>query len=107
MYARRKRSSLALLLLLSLSAGGLLARTANPAAKPDPRAAGLTGTQRLEALMERVRIEQLGVKTLEARFVQNRESSLLVAAEQSTGTFSYAVPGRVRWEYTRPTRSRW
>ncbi|HZF09582.1 MAG TPA: outer membrane lipoprotein carrier protein LolA [Thermoanaerobaculia bacterium] len=99
MYARLKRSGLALLLLLSLSPA---VQAAKPAEKPDPRAPGLSGTQRLEALMERVRIEQQGVKTLEARFVQNRESSLLVAAEQSTGTFSYAVPGRVRWEYTSP-----
>src|SRR3954453_8221567 len=100
MDSRLKSSRLAVLALLSLSLAAAVPLRA--ADKPDPRAPGLSGTQRLEALMNRVRIEQQGVKTLEARFVQNRESSLLVAAEQSTGTFSYAVPGRVRWEYTSP-----
>jgi len=96
MDARTQRLGLALLVLLALSTA------AQATEKPDPRAPGLSGTERLEALMNRVRLEQQAVKTLEARFVQNRESSLLVAAEQSTGTFSYAVPGRVRWEYTSP-----
>ena len=81
------------------------ARAAGKAVDParlDPRAPGLDGTQRLQALMERVRLAQQGMKTLEARFVQKRESSLLVSAEQSTGTFDYAAPDRVRWEYTSP-----
>src|SRR3954467_7193027 len=103
MYSRMKSSHLAVLALLSLSlAAAVPLQAADIAGKPDPRAPGLSGTQRLEALMNRVRIEQQGFKTLEARFVQNRESSLLVAPEQSTGTFSYAAPGRVRWEYTSP-----
>ncbi len=92
--------------LLSLT----LLRTAQPAhaanasnaAKPDPRAPGLTGSDRLAALMERVRLQQQEMKTVEARFVQKRESSLLVAPEESTGTFDYAAPNRVRWEYVSP-----
>jgi outer membrane lipoprotein-sorting protein len=107
MHTRLQRCCLSLLLLLALAPAAYAARAANAANaantdKPDPRAPGLSGTQRLEALMNRVHLEQQGFKTLEARFVQNRESSLLVSPEQSTGTFSYAAPSRVRWEYTSP-----
>jgi outer membrane lipoprotein carrier protein len=101
-----KRLGLTLLLLLSLApvthAAGAAAASGSKGAKPDPRAPGLTGTARLAALLERVRLQQQEMKTLEARFVQKRESSLLVSAEQSTGTFDYAAPDRVRWEYTSP-----
>ena len=70
---------------------------------PDPSAPGLSGTQRLQALLDRVRIEQQKLKTLEARFVQHQESSLLAAPEESKGVFSYAAPDRVRWEYQQPS----
>jgi outer membrane lipoprotein carrier protein len=83
--------------LLSLTA----VRTA-PAAAPDPKAPGLGGAERLKALIERVKAEQRQLKTLQASFVQTQESSMLVAPETSTGSFSYAAPDRVRWEYTSP-----
>jgi outer membrane lipoprotein-sorting protein len=70
---------------------------------PDPSAPGLSGTQRLQALLDRVRIEQQKLKTLEARFVQHQESSMLAAPEESKGVFSYAAPDRVRWEYQAPS----
>lgn len=70
---------------------------------PDPSAPGLSGTERLQALLDRVRIEQQKLKTLEARFVQQQESSMLAAPEESTGVFSYAAPDRVRWEYQKPS----
>lgn len=70
---------------------------------PDPSAPGLSGTQRLQALLDRVRIEQQKLKTLEARFVQHQESSMLAAPEDSKGVFSYAAPDRVRWEYQQPS----
>jgi outer membrane lipoprotein-sorting protein len=70
---------------------------------PDPLAPGLTGPQRLDALVERVRYEQRQLKTLEARFTQQQESSLLAAPEESKGVFSYAAPDRVRWEYLSPS----
>ena len=92
-----KRLALALLVLLAAAPGGAAAPS-----KPDPRAPGLAGMQRLEALLERVKLEQRNLKTLEARFVQNQESDLLVEPERSTGTFSYAAPDRVRWEYREP-----
>lgn len=69
---------------------------------PDPSAPGLSGSQRLQALLDRVRLEQQKLKTLEARFVQHQESSLLAAPEDSKGIFSYAAPDRVRWEYQLP-----
>jgi outer membrane lipoprotein-sorting protein len=74
-----------------------------PAAPPDPMAAGLTGPQRLTALVDRVKYEQRQLKTLEARFTQQQESSMLAAPEESKGLFSYAAPDRVRWEYQTPS----
>jgi outer membrane lipoprotein-sorting protein len=70
---------------------------------PDPLAPGLTGPQRLNALVERVKHEQRQLKTFEARFTQQQESSLLAAPEESKGVFSYAAPDRVRWEYLSPS----
>src|SRR5262245_43928132 len=70
---------------------------------PDPLAPRLTGPQRLSALVERVKYEQRQLKTLEARFTQQQESSMLVSPEQSKGVFSYAAPDRVRWEYLSPS----
>jgi outer membrane lipoprotein-sorting protein len=61
-----------------------------------------TGSERLAALVERVRLEQSRLKSLEARFVQYQESSLLIAPEESKGVFSYVAPDRVRWEYQTP-----
>ncbi|HXO19791.1 MAG TPA: outer membrane lipoprotein carrier protein LolA [Thermoanaerobaculia bacterium] len=67
---------------------------------PDPRTA--PSPQRLQALIARVKLEQQHLHTLQARFVQHRESSLLVSPEESNGEFSYAAPDRVRWEYLKP-----
>jgi outer membrane lipoprotein carrier protein len=102
-----KHLRLALFVLLSLTAmrtahAANPAHAARPAAKPDPRSPALSGADRLAALMERVRLQQQEMKTVEARFVQKRESSLLAAPEESTGTFDYAAPNRVRWEYVSP-----
>ena len=89
-----------LLVVAALSASPALAQTAQKA--PDPLAPGLSGHQRLTALVERVRLEQKSLKTVEARFVQQQESAMLVEKEQSAGVFSYAAPDRVRWEYVTP-----
>lgn len=69
---------------------------------PDPRREGLTGSQRLDALVERVRVEQASLQTLEAGFTQRKESSMLLEPVESRGVFSYAAPDRVRWEYETP-----
>lgn len=89
-----------LLAALLLAAPAAAAKTPRV---PDPLAPGLTGPQRLDALVERVRYEQRQLKTLEARFTQQQESSLLAAPEESKGLFSYAAPDRVRWEYQSPS----
>jgi len=62
----------------------------------------LESHERLEALIERVKIEQSRMKTLQARFTQIRESDLLQEAETSQGAFYYAAPDQVRWEYETP-----
>lgn len=94
-----KKRCTALLVLLALCA---LPALAAPKV-PDPSAPGLSGSQRLQALLDRVRLEQQKLKTLEARFVQHQESAMLAAPEESTGVFSYAAPDRVRWEYQQPS----
>jgi outer membrane lipoprotein-sorting protein len=100
---QRPATALALVLaaLAALPALGA-PRLRTPAAPPDPADARLSGTQRLAALLERVKLGQHQVRTLEARFVQRRQSALLVAPEESTGVFSFAAPDRVRWEYLSP-----
>jgi outer membrane lipoprotein carrier protein len=96
------RRSAAALAAVVIAAVALTAGPAAGAALPDPRAAGLDGQQRLQALIARVKIEQQGVRTLRADFVQRQESAFLLAPEESTGVFSYAAPDRVRWEYLTP-----
>jgi outer membrane lipoprotein carrier protein len=98
------RSGFTVLVLAALAALPALGapRLRPPAPLPDPSDSRLSGTQRLGALLERVKLEQRQVKTLEARFVQRRQSALLVAPEESSGVFSFAAPDRVRWEYLSP-----
>jgi outer membrane lipoprotein-sorting protein len=69
---------------------------------PDPDGAGLSASQRLEALLDRVKYEQARLRTLEAAFVQEKASEFLAAPETSHGTLSFARPDRVRWEYLAP-----
>ena len=90
---------LLLLLVLPLSAQ---AGDADSDRLPDPRAVDLSPSQRLEELLERVRYEHTRLETLEADFVQYKESSMLVEVSESTGVFSYAAPDKVRWEYLSP-----
>jgi outer membrane lipoprotein carrier protein len=74
----------------------------SPRPVPDPADTRLSGTQRLQALLDRVKQQQKEIRTLEARFVQRRQSALLVSPEEATGVFSFAAPDRVRWEYLAP-----
>lgn len=92
---------LALIVGLQLAAVG--ARGASFPAEPDPSNDKLDGHERLEALIERIKLEQSRMQTLEAHFVQVRESELLVEPEESRGVFSYAAPDHVRWEYLSPS----
>jgi outer membrane lipoprotein carrier protein len=69
---------------------------------PHPRQEGLEPSERLAALVNRVRTEQQAVRTLEAGFIQIRESAMLVDPVESQGVFSFSAPDRVRWEYLSP-----
>jgi len=92
-----------LALTLALLSAALPPLAANTTQRlPDPKAPGLDGTARLKALVDRVKIEQSHLKTLEAKFTQAQKSAMLVSPETATGSFSYAAPDRVRWEYTAP-----
>lgn len=71
-------------------------------APPDPDAPELGLRERLDALFERVRQEQRDMRTLEADFVQRKDSEMLVEPEVARGTFSYRAPDRVRWEFQAP-----
>ena len=94
---------LSFVLFALLLAAPVLAAGGRNQAPPDPLAAGLTGPQRLTALVDRVKLEQRELKTVEARFTQQQESSMLAAPEASKGIFSFAAPDKVRWEYSSPS----
>jgi outer membrane lipoprotein carrier protein len=55
-------------------------------------------------LVARIASRQREVQRLSARFVQERESALLLEPESSSGRFWYRAPDRVRWEYDSPRR---
>jgi outer membrane lipoprotein carrier protein len=95
------RSFLRSLTFALLALAGL-ASTAFADSLPNPRQEGLGPTQMLETLLERVRIEQSQIETLEAEFVQFKESTMLVEPVEANGVFSYSAPDRVRWEYMQP-----
>ncbi len=69
---------------------------------PDPAAPGLTVSERYAALVERTTYEQGRLQTLTARFVQRKESPLLLAPEESQGVVAFEAPDRVRWDFTSP-----
>lgn len=69
---------------------------------PHPRNEGLGPSERVGALLDRVRVEQSRLESLEADFVQIKESALLVEPVESRGGFAFAAPDKVRWEYESP-----
>ncbi len=91
-----------ILVLLALAALAASAVAAAADALPDPRDPELLPAQRLETLIARVKLEQSKIDTLEADFVQTKESSMLLEPSESHGVFYYAAPDRVRWEYFTP-----
>jgi outer membrane lipoprotein-sorting protein len=95
----KRRTHILALLTLALPALSPLGAWGAPVLR-DPRT--VAAGERLPALVERIKAEQQKLKTLEARFVQVQESSLLAAPEKATGHFSYTAPDRVRWEYESP-----
>lgn len=83
-------------------AAAILVPSSARAEVPDPRAPGLDARQRLDALLDRIKLEQSKIETLESRFHQKQDSDFFVAPEEARGVFSYAAPDRVRWEYESP-----
>lgn len=69
---------------------------------PDPEAPGLSTSQRLEKLIERIKWEQARLKSMQATFVQNKESVLLIEPEEASGKFWFESPDKVRWDYEKP-----
>lgn len=78
------------------------AREAASSVAPDPEAPGLTTSQRLDKLIERIKWEQSRLKSMEASFVQNKVSALLIKPEEAVGKFWYQAPDKVRWDYEKP-----
>ena len=75
------------------------------AADPAPKTVSidaLEGSAKLDALIERVVERQHSLNTLEAEFVQLKESALLLEAVESTGVFLFRAPDLVRWDYRLP-----
>jgi outer membrane lipoprotein carrier protein len=92
----------AILAVLFVGAGSASAERASPKPPPDPETPGLALPERSAALIERIQIEQKALETLEAEFVQRRESEFLTHPEESRGRFAYRAPDRVRWDYLTP-----
>ncbi len=55
-------------------------------------------------LVARIAERQRAVRSLSARFVQERESEMLLEPETARGRFWYRSPDLVRWEYESPRR---
>lgn len=68
-----------------------------PAAFADSRPSGT-----LAKVMTEVAKRQKNIRTLEARFRQEKEMALLARPEVSTGTFIYRQPNEVLWKYESP-----
>ncbi len=94
--------SLCSLLLLSCVGLATGPSPASASAPPNPDADGLSSSERLEALFDRVKIEQRNLHSLEARFIQRKDSELFVEPEVARGEFLFLAPDRVRWEFLEP-----
>jgi outer membrane lipoprotein carrier protein len=56
----------------------------------------------LDSIFARMREKQGAIRTLQAKFVQEKKSTLLSSPIRSEGLISYDSEGRVRWEYLKP-----
>ena len=88
-----------MLAALVLTAAPALADQAPPA---DPNEEGIPTLERLERLVERIKYQQARMKTMEADFVQRKESLVLLEPEESTGKLWYHAPDRARWDFSSP-----
>jgi outer membrane lipoprotein-sorting protein len=70
--------------------------------EPAPRDASVAPGDRLDVLVERIRVESARRTSMEADFVQVKSSALLQEPLESSGVFSFQAPDRARWEYQLP-----
>lgn len=70
--------------------------------KLDPTLAELSFRERLNLLVQRVKLEQSHVTTMSARFRQEKTSEMLLEPSTDLGLFYYRAPDQVRWEYHEP-----
>ena len=63
---------------------------------------GLRGGAKVDALVDLVVERQRALQTLEANFVQEKISEMLLAPVTSKGRFRFKAPDRVRWDYETP-----
>jgi outer membrane lipoprotein-sorting protein len=108
--APRAAATLALALLLTPALAaqetpretGRRSRGGSVAVAPEPDAPGLSASERLDNLIARIKWEQSRLQSMEAKFVQNKASALLLQPEESHGTLWYQAPDKARWEFTTP-----
>ena len=60
-------------------------------------------SERFKDLVERINAARAELRTLEADFLQRKESELLLKPEESRGSFTYQAPDRVRWDFATPS----
>ncbi|MEM6453719.1 MAG: outer membrane lipoprotein carrier protein LolA [Acidobacteriota bacterium] len=93
----------ALVLLLASTAVARDGDGAHAAAETrDPSADGLSADERVTVLLARIDQAQAAVESLEVRFVQRKESALLLAPEEARGRLLFRAPDRVRWTFDEP-----
>lgn len=89
-------------LTVALCAAPAAFAASEDAVPPDPRSKRVPSGGMLDALISRVKFEQSRLNSLEARFVERKESEMLIEPLEATGAFSYLAPDRARWEYDTP-----
>ncbi len=82
----------------------IVSSTALGAGKPSSLDAlhGLRGGAKVDAVVDLVVERQRALRSLEARFVQDKNSELLLEPVTSKGRFRFKAPDRVRWDYEMP-----
>lgn len=62
----------------------------------------LSQARQLQDLLRRFNETQQGIQSLTASFAERKNLSLLARPVVASGTFLFAKPGRVKWEYSGP-----
>ncbi len=65
----------------------------------------LSSGERFDALISQIKAKQSELQSLEASFVQTKQSMLLLEPEVSKGSFAYQAPNNARWEFTEPNNT--